>query len=91
MIMITIKTLVGFDEDRDKVRNKALEDSFHPPHKKTQSCHFSDTHPEKTRQQFAIWPGTQETARSEIAPYPEIIAKRGVYEVGRALRARRSV
>ena len=42
-------------------------------------------------QQFAIWPGTQETARSEIAPYPEIIAKRGVYEVGRALRARRSV
>ena len=30
-IMITIKTLVGFDEDRDKVRNKALEDSFHPP------------------------------------------------------------
>ena len=32
--MITIKTLVGFDEDRDKVRNKALEDSFHPPIKK---------------------------------------------------------
>ena len=29
------------------------------------------------------------TARSEIAPYPEITAKRGVYEVGRALRARR--
>jgi len=26
----------------------------------------------------------------EIAPYPEITAKRGVYEVGRALRARRS-
>ena len=41
-------------------------------------------------QQFAIWPGTRETARSEIAPYPEITAKRGVYEVGRALRARRS-
>ena len=45
----------------------------------------------EVQQQFAIWPGTQETARSEIAPYPEIIAKRGVYEVGRALRARRSV
>ena len=41
-------------------------------------------------QQFAIWPGTRETARSEIAPYPKITAKRGVYEVGRALRARRS-
>ena len=40
-------------------------------------------------QQFAIWPGTRKTARSEIAPYPEITAKRGVYEVGRALRARR--
>ena len=27
-------------------------------------------------QQFSIWPGTRETARSEIAPYPEITAKR---------------
>jgi hypothetical protein len=35
-------------------------------------------------------PGTKGTARSEIAPYPGITAKRGVYEVGRALRARRS-
>ena len=40
-------------------------------------------------QQFSIWRGARETARSEIAPYPEITAKRGVYEVGRALRARR--
>jgi len=29
-------------------------------------------------QQFATGPGTEETARSEIAPYPEITAKRGV-------------
>ena len=34
------------------------------------------------KQQFAIWSVTRETARSEIAPYPEITAKRGVYEGG---------
>ena len=50
---------------------------------------FAGQRPASRSQQFSIWPGTRETARSEIAPYPEITAKRGVYEVGRALRARR--